>query len=273
VFDGAKITSLKIIFLYIFLQLVLVLVFTTFVFPSHALVGIVSLSRGLINQTLIAGALELLILVGIVLLRVGKLSLADLGISLRSWSGPLLLVALLWILVQVVTMVLDLTSAAPLKLNPDWETGGTVVVGAFLAQIFGNSLVEEIGFRGFLFPQLLLRLQEFLKDPKGSFLLALFLSQGLFALYHLPILVYRGSGPTEILMSLPVDLLIGSYFAFIYLKTRNLLYVVGVHALIDAPLPLLAGAASFNDPGTLTLIVSLPLFLIWQYFFKNALLK
>src|SRR5262249_59034559 len=83
--------------------------------------------------------------------------------------------------------------------------GETAAIGALVAQLFGNALYEEIFFRGVLLRQIYWRLgpetthlQKFQKVA-----IALAISQSLFALIHLPILLSGGSSLIVALAHLP----------------------------------------------------------------------
>jgi membrane protease YdiL (CAAX protease family) len=100
---------------------------------------------------------------------------------------------------------------------------------------------EETFFRGFLLPQLRIKFAH-LNTPAAVAIVA---SQLLFALYHLPNLVMGNSGhvgtaPTEIAVQLGLDFLIGVVYAALYLLTRNLFLVIGIHALQNAGTSLVA---------------------------------
>ena len=110
----------------------------------------------------------------------------------------------------------------------------------------GNALFEEIAYRGFLFPQLYLRLAG-CGSARKRLGLALLISQGLFALSHIPNRIYLGMTPSEIALDLLMLLGWGTIYTLIYLRTDNLFIVVGIHALGNTPTtlfktpPLLAG--------------------------------
>jgi membrane protease YdiL (CAAX protease family) len=61
--------------------------------------------------------------------------------------------------------------------------------------------------------------------------------------------------------------LAGLFGAVLYLRTRNLLVVTGIHALVNAPTPLVATPAS---PFGITLALSAALWIAWPHLDRRA---
>ena len=98
-----------------------------------------------------------------------------------------------------------------------------------------NALIEEAGWRGFLLPQLYLRLSTRM-DTRRRLILAMFGAQVLFALMHIPNrLLDQRLALDELLLSLAFVFVLGVFFAGIYLRTGNLFLAIGVHALFNTP--------------------------------------
>ena len=93
--------------------------------------------------------------------------------------------------------------------------------GELISQLFGNALFEEIVWRGFIFVQLFLLLKE--REVRRALLKALLISQGLFALMHLPFqLIAWGSTWATLSFWLLATGIVGVIFAVVYIKTGNL---------------------------------------------------
>ena len=114
-----------------------------------------SMSRGLFRFDTLYNAATAFIVVVLVRLASG-LRPRDLGLA----SNPrkaVIFTALLWALTQAALLVWQLIVLGTPQWNSAWqEMGPTFVLGEFISQIFGNSLYEEIVFRGFIFVQLYL---------------------------------------------------------------------------------------------------------------------
>ena len=87
--------------------------------------------------------------------------------------------------------------------------------------------------------------------------LALLVSQGLFALSHVPNRIYLGMKPDEIALDLLMLLGWGTLYALIYLRTNNLFIVVGIHALGNTPTTLFATVPALSGDGASVLIYTL----------------
>ena len=106
--------------------------------------------------------------------------------------------AVLWLFAQVGLVAWQAVfgrtgwSGGPFDANPLWNRGATVVTGALIAQLLGNALYEEITFRGFLLPQLYLKLERWQDRPALRIACAVLLSVAMFALIHIPIRLWTG---------------------------------------------------------------------------------
>jgi hypothetical protein len=84
-------------------------------------------------------------------------------------------------------------------------------------------------------------------------------SQVVFALFHLPNRLYQGLAPGAIPGNLAFVFVSGVLFALVYLRTGNLFVAVGVHALGNAPIAVLADrtlAAWLTNPAMVVLILA-----------------
>jgi uncharacterized protein len=168
------------------------------------------------------------IVIGIFFL-LGRLRPIDVGLERNKLLSAALFAFVLWGLGQLAVILFGLIIGEAVVLQPR----GAFILYAFLGQVLGNALYEEIAFRGFLLPQLYLKLAG---SHRLRLILALVFSQAFFALIHIPnIFLVRELA----LSALPADLLrlfvFGLVFAFIYLYTGNLFVAVIVHALANVP--------------------------------------
>jgi len=83
-------------------------------------------------------------------------------------------------------------------------------------------ITEELVFRGFL-------LNAFLKKMKMKYAVAL--DAVLFTLIHYPIWIYRGIGLTDLLIASVSVLLLSVFFAYSFIKTKNILVPMILHMM------------------------------------------
>ena len=235
-------------------------------FASGALLPIVQATGGLVNRTLLGNLPLILLSVGIVMLWLGKLRPSDVGLVGSKLLVGVVVTLGLWGLAQATELALGLAADGAVAPAAEWtQVAITTAIGGLLGQLFGNALYEEIAYRGFLLPQVLVRLNaRWPVRPLRALAVALIITQGLFALRHIPGDSGAGFGPADIALDLLRLTVIGIVYAALYIRTRNLFVVVGAHALVDAPAPLFA--STFVDTSTLTLIFVVLALLAWPLF-------
>lgn len=212
---------------------------------------------GLINDTLVANFFLLAIIVVGIMFAWGKLGPRDVGLRREKLGTGVVMTAVLWLFAQLALLIYQVATGGMVELNPLWQRGATVVIGLLIAQLLGNALYEEITFRGFFLPQLYLKLDRWSDRPALRMVAAVALSITMFALIHIPNRLWTGTTLAE----LPVSLLwvagLGVIFAAIYLRTGNLFFTVGVHALSNAPTMLFAGDNGYTMMACAVIIAAL----------------
>lgn len=196
---------------------------------------VLSLGAGLVQLSLVFGP--------------GRQRPADLGWRMRTLPGALLPIFVLWLGMNLSTLLAAQPTGTPLAWNSGWQQGG-LLPGALIAQLLGAALMEETVFRGWLWPQLACRLRARL-STLPAWGLALLVSQGLFAALHIPARLAAGAAPAEVAAMAGSLFLIGLVLALIYAAMRNLFFVVGLHALGNAPTLL---AQPQGPPPTLVML-------------------
>lgn len=215
--------------------------------PREALTALRDASGGWVQPTLVAAGLAGLVQLTL-LFGPGGQRPGDVG-----WRPRLLLPAafaglVLWLLMQAPAL-LALREGATLRLAPAWQAGIGHALGPLLAQLAATALVEETVFRGWLWPQLSARLSAHVM-PGAATLLAAVLSQAVFALLHLPMLL-GGEGPVA--GTIVLLFVTGLVFVAVYAATGNLFVAVAVHALGNAP-TLLASPSHAGPAPTMILL-------------------
>lgn len=233
-------------------------------FQSSLYDPLIIATSGLLNATLQANVVMIVVLVGGVLMAWGKLRPPDLGLIWAGLPRAALLTLLIWLIVQGVLALVAATNGQPIALDATWtQFGAAPVLGALIGQLFGNALFEEIGYRGFMLPQAYLRLN--IRQRWLRVIAALLVSQVLFTLMHVPSWIANGQDIQGILATAPRILALGIFFALFYLVTGNIFLSIGVHALGNRPTPLVA--TSGVDSSLIALLVSLFVLIglwLWQ---------
>lgn len=226
-----------------------------YAFPRDLFAPVARLSGGWVQPTLVA-ALVAFACAAPLLLAAGRMRLADMG-----WRGADLRVGAALLLALFALLQLQaLAGGAPAALAPAWsERGAARVLGALIAQLLGTALLEETLFRGVLLPQTYMRLAGRMR-PAWALAAAVLVSQGLFALAHLPNRAMLGVEGGALLQDLGMLFFVGLLFSLVYLATGNLFVPVALHALFNAPVLLVPGsdAAARSALLVCTLLLVVP---------------
>lgn len=248
--------------LVLFLALHILYTVLVFAYLRHwpALKSLQSATGDLIHPTLVYNLLAILILAGVVMLWLGRLRPADIGLVKSQLPVAIGLTGAFWLAVQAGMLLSANVFDRPLQLQPTApEFGIGYLIGGFFAQLLGNALYEEIAFRGFLLPQIFIKLrQRSTLSPPRILALAVILSQLCFALIHLPMLLNKDEA---LLLPLVWIFLGGIFLALLYLRTGNLWLVVGLHTLVNTPTP-------FQHTGFPPQAMVVALILLTLYFWR-----
>ena len=182
------------------------------------------------------GRLIWLVVIGAGLL--GGLRPRDLGIRWRGWREALAVTLIMALLQEGVLAGIRLATG-PWQWHPGWEK---ITPASFLGLVvylfLGVAFFEETFYRGLMVPQFYHPLAK--RIPHRAPLLAILLSQVLFALSHYP----HYNMPLPRPLGLAFLWLSGVLFALMWLRTGNLFIAMGWHGLMDFPLHFAA-----TDPG------------------------
>src|SRR5690606_32476700 len=214
-FAHTRPVSWTFIALFLVVQIVFSLVTNFVIFASDVFDPIIKATQGLINITLIANLIGLVLIPGILFLLVARLRPANLGLLPEKVGSGVLVTLLIWGLAQVFGLIAALTLTGEAQISSHWSQSGTpFVLGLLAGQLFGNALLEEIEFRGFLLPQLYHRLR--IDDRRRKLALAILLSTLIFTLLHLPNRIAMGYSVADFAPSLAFAALFGFVLCAIY---------------------------------------------------------
>jgi uncharacterized protein len=257
--------SVLVLAMAVYVALGLVLIFI--LFPSGVLKLLVAPTYGLVTATLVANLIFLAAVVGFVLSFLGDLRLSDFGLHTRDVPIALVLTISVWIVLNTIEGAWQITANGAVNWDGAWQKlGVTAAIGALVAQLFGNALYEEIFFRGVLLRQIYWRLgsetthlQKFKKLA-----IALAISQSLFALIHLPILLSGGASLIAALAQMPAIFTAGAALAVLYARSDNLALCVGIHSLANEPTLLVADCFDIPDNLPFVTVTCLVLTMLWR---------
>ena len=237
-------------------------------FPSGVLRVFSRPTAGLVSPTLLANALLVVIIVGVTLWR-GRLGAEDIGLRRTGFASAISLTFLVWLAVNGVQATSALLAPGSLRLNPDWSSSSACrTLGIFLSQLMGNALFEEILFRGVLFQQLRLHLLRRGSQPAVALIMALIVSQMIFAVIHVPLRLSSGMALADLPGELALLFVLGVILALLYWRTGNLYIVVGIHALSNASVPFVEPRIDVSTNGAIAAAASLIIILIWPFRFR-----
>ena len=186
-------------------------------------------------QATLVGTAVPAIFLWLIAVRWSGLKCTDLGVSRGKFASAIALTAVLWTATNIVHAAIALSQGESLVWNSEWQSpGARVLLGSLIAQLFGNALIEEMTYRHLLASQFRARLT-YVKQEGLRMALVLLVSQCLFALVHIPQRLSIGMEVTNLPGEMIYLTVLGLLFAWGYIQTRNLFFVVGWHSLMNEP--------------------------------------
>lgn len=219
-------------------------------------------STGLIQPTLVIMGLAIFLFIYLLIIKTLNLRYTDLGLKRDKLFKGIVLTFLLWSSVQATDALILIITQGNLHFHHIWSYNMIIdAIGSFIAQVFGNALFEEIFFRGFILTQLIVILTIYLRKRWAVFY-AIIISSIIFSLIHIPVRLYRGELQQYFNIFEPGGMIaliiIGVIFALIYIRTDNLFFLIGIHTLSNAPMPLFE--SSYREPVFFILFIIITLF-------------
>ena len=208
------------------------------------------------------------LVMGLLWSSIGNLRCRDFGLLPSKILPALYWTLSIWIIAQLCVVIIHGVSFSAVGIWHDEPS--KPITYFFFAQLFGNSLIEELMFRAFLIVQLMLLFQRWKGWAKRkSLFIAIIVGSFIFAVMHVFGDYNSGSpfydGETtimEIAISQIPRFILGVIFAGIFLLSNNLLIAVGLHALANLQVSF---GSPFYDGDTawaVVIITLLPLVLL-----------
>jgi len=222
----------KVILVFLAASITLASVINLVLFPSPFFNPVDRATGGLIDATLQANILNIL-LFSLILFGWGKLRPKDVGLDSVKLKQGISLTALLWIVTQAIVLLVNWING-DIHPDPIWgQRGVKVVIGWLIAQLLGNALYEEMSYRGFYLSQFYLKLR--MQNERSRRTVSVLAMLTLFILSHIPNRIFAGYALADIPLDFALLFTWGLLFTLIYLVSENLFLAVGVHALLNKP--------------------------------------
>ncbi len=220
---------------YLFYALLLTLIVFV-IYQFHLLDFIQIQTNHIIQLTLIMSLLIFFLIVWVMIKKVGKMTLPELGLKKHQLKAGIFFYIANYLLLNLVLLFLNLIVTGAPDFYPYWSEYGPIYsIGALIAQIFGNVIVEEVYFRGYLLNQFTIKFYRKSSMKQGaefrSILKGVLLSSTMFAVLHIPIRVFSGVLGIDLLLSILLLIGTGVLFSLIYVFSNNLFYAMAIHIL------------------------------------------
>lgn len=199
-----------------------------YLFKIHFFAPITKSTNYFIQSTLVANLLSLSVF-SVLIFVIGKQNLPSIWLTKEKLKTAILSIFFIWLLSQIITIVSTFFNNGDIVL----VTRFNVLTGSLLGQLFGNATFEELIYRGIFFLQLYILLKTKTSNKK-AIIISIIASQFLFAIMHIPnrLLINQVDNLTTELVGLFVA---GVILTIIFIRTKNLAFVIGVHTLLNQP--------------------------------------
>jgi len=219
------------------LDVVLIIFLMFVVYPNGWLTPIDFATEGIISTTLVASLFLFFIIVILLICVIGKEKPRNLGLKASKLPVGIIAFFSLYILLNIVLLISNVAVQQPLIWYPYWlytsSPGLTWDIGSLLGQIFGNALLEEVFFRGFLFIQISKKFTKSMENSILGIVIGAVLSNFLFSLLHIPSLIRQGFHGSEITLILLLLFGVGVLLTGVYFITENIFVVMSVHVFYN----------------------------------------
>ena len=195
-------------------------------------------TRGIIAPVFLLSLIAIGVLLSLIVL-VGGIGLDDVGLDRDYVGRGVGVTVMIWAAAQVVGVLPRVVANRPVLLDREFEFGSRLDILSRLVESLGIATLEEVAVRGFLLVQLYLLFHGGAGPDRRGVIPALLISLLAANLAALPAALPYSSWRTALLDQAAL-LGLGLFLSWVYLRTRNLFFIIGVHALLLAPTPIVA---------------------------------
>lgn len=189
----------------------------------------------IINLNLVSSWILMLGTIYLVIIKISDLTWSDIGFTNVK---PKIIIAtvtyfMIWLLMELSTLLYLQINDLPIRFATDWkDLGLTVVLGIIIGHLFGNTPLEEISYRAFMFPQLYkLFEKKGIRNQYITYILSILISQLIFALLHIPIRLFNND-PIDF-VSISFLFTFGCFLVLVYYRTDNLFLTIAIHSFLN----------------------------------------
>ena len=221
-------------------------------FPTGILQSLYYHTGSILHPTF-TGYVLLSICTGFLLCYIGGLRAKDFAIFHKQILPAVGFTLLAWAIIQLSPLL----NGHSLEILTAWNEDGYSArkfSRFFVGQLFGNALYEELFYRGFLISQFTLLFRKKFSMTKAVIFAVIF-SQIIFAVIHIP---HRIVNEIPLVESIVRTFFNGIIFASLFLLTKNIFAVTGLHALWNASPNLFEHSVDkFGTTGLLIILLSI----------------
>lgn len=226
---NVKEASWKVILVYLVTSLCMSLLINLVLFPNSFFTPIAKATAYLINPTLQANLLLLLVF-SLIVFGWGKLRPADVGLEWHKLARGIELVVAVWLVARFIVLFISaIGGIGPDSIESSFARVDTL--GSFISQLLGSALLAEMTYRGFYLSQFYLKIKRGNEYQRQAW--AILCMAGLSVLFYIPDRIQYGMHLSQ--MPLIPLFFEGLYFALLYLLSGNLFYTIGIHTLVNQP--------------------------------------
>ncbi|MEO8293924.1 MAG: CPBP family glutamic-type intramembrane protease [Gemmatimonadota bacterium] len=199
-------------------------------------------SRGVVSAEFIAIMAAVVITLAVILL-LGRIRLDDLAFNPDYAARGIAIAVMIWSAAQVIGVIPRVVANRPVLLDPAFEYGSRWAMAGDLLTALARATLEETVFRGFLFIQLYLLLARQAVRLQNRIPLA---ASGV-ALASILVALPQGISlqvTQQASLHLGIIVAFSLFLTWIFFRTRNIFFTIGVHALLLAPTSIVAGPHS-----------------------------
>lgn len=219
-------------------------------------------TAGVVDSLAVLSLLKISFVVFGVVFWIGRFRGHHLGLGWKKFQTGLIAVLLLWAMLQLAEVAYGMLTSTNLGYMNTWQnTGVASILGGFALYAIGKAFFDELTYRGLLLPQIHLKCQRYLDvDPRINLGLAILISQSIYLIIQLPLIGLFMSSDISFAMAMTSLFFLSILNSLIYLRTKNLYFTIGLHALWYHPLFI----ADPSIPHTFILVLlAIGFILVW----------
>jgi membrane protease YdiL (CAAX protease family) len=195
-------------------------------------------THDVISPVVIASLLALTLVVATALLA-GRLRPDDLGLDPDYAGRGIGIVVMIWCAAQVIGVIPRVVANRPVALDPVFEHGSWWDTASGLVAALTAASAGEIAFRGFLLVQVYLLL-----GKRGTLTRRSILAAACAAFAEI-FVAWASAGHWDLTQgmgwALGVTLFYSIFLSWLFFRTRNIFFTIGMHALLLTPTTVVAG--------------------------------